>query len=62
MPAGGPFRGEGGGRFSPRAPGESYRIINRAITDEQRRARELRQRIEAVEERKREERLREGDW
>ena len=57
-----PFRGEGGGRFSPRAPGESLRIVNRAITDDDRRRRQARQKVEAVEERKREERLREGDW
>ena len=45
-----------------RAPGESILRVNKNVTDEQRRARELRQRIDAIEERKREERLREGDW
>ena len=57
MPA--PFRGL---YAKSRAPGESYRIINRKITDEDRAAREARRKIEAVEERTREERLREGDW
>ena len=57
MPA--PFRG----RYAkPRAPGESYRIINRAITDDDRRRREARMRIEELEERRRQEREREGDW
>ena len=57
MPA--PFRG----RYAkPRAPGESYRIINRAITDDDRRRREARMRIEELEERRRIERDREGDW
>ena len=45
-----------------RKPGESYRIINRAITDDDRRRREARQRVEEIEERRRIERDREGDW
>ena len=56
------WRGLDNGRFSFRAPGESLLRVNRTVSPEMKRQRELRQRIEAVEERKREERLREGDW
>ena len=48
--------------LSTRAPGVSLRLINSRITDEDRRWRERRRRIEAIEERRRVEREREGDW
>ena len=56
------WRGLGNGRVSSLPPGVSIRNINRKITDDDRRAREARRKVEAIEERKREERLREGDW
>ena len=56
------WRGLGGGRFSSRAPGVSIVRVNKNVTEEQRRAREARQRIEELEERRRIEREREGDW
>ena len=50
----------------PRKPGESLRVINGAMTDEQRRYRKTRRAIEDLEEALRLEReddaLREGDW
>ena len=62
MPSGGPFHGSHGTRFSPRAPGVSLRIINKAISDDDRKRREARRRIEELEERRRIEREREGNW
>ena len=51
------------GRYARvRAPGESIQSVNRNVTDEQRRARETRRKIEQLEERRRIEREREGDW
>ena len=56
------WRGLGAGRFTSRPPGESIVRVNRTVTEEQRRAREVRQRIDQLEERRRIEREREGDW
>ena len=57
MPA--PFRGL---YARARKPGESILFVNKNVTAEQRRAREVRRRIEQLEERRRQEREREGDW
>ena len=50
----------------PRKPGESVKIINPAITPEQRRYRETRRAIEDLEEamrlKREDDALREGDW
>ena len=56
------WRGLGTGQITFRPPGESIIRINRNVSPEQRRARELRRRVDEIEERKREERFREGDW
>ena len=56
------WRGQHGGQFSFRPAGESIQRINRNVTDEQRRAREARRKVEELEERRRIEREREGDW
>ena len=56
------WHGLGNGRVSSRPPGVSIAFINRKITDEDRRAREARRKIEELAERKREERQMEGDW
>ena len=45
-----------------RAPGESILRVNKHVTDEQRRARVARRKVEEIEERRRIERDREGDW
>lgn len=49
-----------GGRVRP--PGESLRLVNRSLTDEDRRRRQVRKAIELIEERRQWEREVEGDW
>ena len=56
------WRGLGNGTIRFGAPGESIARVNKHVSPEQRAARVARQRIEAIEEWRREQRKREGDW